>query len=107
MHEVVVSASSDGGATERSTTYVSADEGSDELVGAGMRAAFLRRLADESGGRFYTPETVSTLAEDIAVSGAGVTVQERKELWDMPLIFVGLLGLLFGEWGYRRARGLA
>ena len=107
VHEVSVTSRAGAEGAEVATTYVSADEGSDEFVGAGMRAPLLRRLAEETGGRFYTPATAARLAEDIAVSGAGVTVQERKELWDMPLIFVGLFGLLLGEWGYRRARGLA
>jgi len=34
-------------------------------------------------------------------------VREQKDLWDMPVIFLILVGLMAGEWAYRRARGLA
>ena len=41
------------------------------------------------------------------MSGAGVTVVEERDLWDMPALLVLLVGLVLGEWGYRRLRGLA
>jgi hypothetical protein len=31
---------------------------------------------------------------------------ERYDLWDMPILFFLLVGLVAGEWGYRRKRGL-
>ena len=36
-----------------------------------------------------------------------IEVTERRELWDMPVVFLLLGGLVAGEWAYRRARGLA
>ena len=59
---------------------------------AAMRPAFLRRVAEETGGRFYTPATVSTLPEDITYMGRGVTVSQEKDLWDMPVLMVLLVG---------------
>jgi Ca-activated chloride channel family protein len=67
----------------------------------------LRRIAQETGGRFYTTASVASLAEDIAYTGRGTSVQEQKELWDMPILFFLAVLLLAVEWGYRRARGLA
>jgi uncharacterized membrane protein len=78
-----------------------------ELRGATMQAATLREMAARSRGRFYTPETVNSLPQDIAMSGTGITVNESRDLWDMPIIFLLLMGLLGTEWGYRRWRGLA
>ena len=78
-----------------------------ELRGATMQAGHLRELAARSGGKFYTPATAGTLPQDIAMSGTGVTVKERRDLWDMPVVFLLLMGLLGTEWGYRRWRGLA
>jgi hypothetical protein len=72
-----------------------------------MQAGHLRELAARSGGRFYTPSSVGTLPQDIALSGTGVTVTEQRDLWDMPIVFLLLMGLLGTEWGYRRWRGLA
>jgi len=34
-------------------------------------------------------------------------VRESRDLWDMPVVFLLLVGLLGGEWAYRKRRGLA
>ncbi|MBT8336601.1 MAG: hypothetical protein KJO11_08350 [Gemmatimonadetes bacterium] len=77
-----------------------------EFFDAGRRTAVLERLAESTGGRFYTPETVGSLPEDLQFTGAGVTVTEERDLWDMPILFILLLGLVGAEWSYRRLRGL-
>ena len=67
----------------------------------------VERIAEETGGRFYTPESVAALPEDLQYTGAGVTVVEEKDLWDMPAL-LGLIVLLVGvEWALRRQWGLA
>ncbi len=82
------------------------DHGAD-VEQAEMRAPLLRRLARETGGRYYPLAGVAQLAEDVAYTNSGVTVRETRDLWDMPAVFLALLTLLGVEWGYRRARGLA
>jgi gamma-glutamyltranspeptidase len=72
-----------------------------------MHAATLRRIADETGGSFYTANTASGLPEDLRYTGRGVTTVEEHELWHMPIVLILLVGLLCAEWGYRRAVGLA
>ena len=57
-----------------------------EYFDAEMRAPLLKRIATETGGKFYTPATASTLAEDVALSKHGVTVVNQMDLWDMPAI---------------------
>ena len=69
--------------------------------------ARLKRIAEETGGRFYTPETIDALPEDLKYTGRGVTTVEERELWHMPIVLLLLLGLICAEWGYRRAVGLA
>ena len=66
----------------------------------------MRRIAEETGGRFYTPDTVASMAEDVRYGGRGVTAVEERELWNMPVILMALLALAFAEWGYRRYVGL-
>ena len=87
--------------------YVRAAPSDAEYFDAGMRSSLLRRVADETGGRFYRPDDIDALAEDVQYTGAGVTVTEERDLWDMPIIFLLLFGALAFEWGYRRLRGLA
>ncbi|MCG8468465.1 MAG: hypothetical protein MJB57_09705, partial [Gemmatimonadetes bacterium] len=78
-----------------------------EPFGAGRRTELLRRISDETGGRFYTSADAETLAEDIQYTESGDTVYERQPLWDMPILFLVLASLLGGEWAYRRWRDLA
>jgi hypothetical protein len=67
----------------------------------------LRRIADETGGRYYSLQTVSGLPQDIVYTEKGVTTTEQLDLWDMPIVFFLLAGLLAAEWMLRRARGMA
>ena len=84
---------------------VSAGDG--EYFDAAMRAPLLKRVAEETGGRFFTPANAASLPEAISYSGRGVTVVEERELWDMPALFLALVAFVFAEWGYRRMKGLA
>ncbi|WP_420635460.1 glutamine amidotransferase [Candidatus Palauibacter sp.] len=78
-----------------------------EQFGAGRRTELLRRIADETGGRFYTAGNADLLAEEIRYTESGDTVYEERSLWDMPILFLLLAGLLGGEWAFRRAKDLA
>jgi hypothetical protein len=78
-----------------------------EYFDAAMRAPLLRRMAEETGGRFLRASESDTLADAISYSGSGITVVEERDLWDMPILLLCLLSLMGGEWLYRRARGLA
>jgi hypothetical protein len=78
----------------------------EEYFDAGLRRTLLERLAEETGGRYYEPATVSRLPEDIRFTGGGVTLTEERDLWDMPVLFFLLVGLVGAEWVLRRRRGL-
>ncbi|HEX5476099.1 MAG TPA: glutamine amidotransferase [Vicinamibacterales bacterium] len=102
-----VDATQNGTPVGTSTTHVRAAADVAEYFDAGLHASLLRRIAQETGGRYYTPETVSALPEDLKYTGRGVTTVEARDLWHMPIVLVLILGLMCGEWGYRRHRGLA
>jgi hypothetical protein len=87
--------------------YVVAHDIQQEMFGAAQRPALLERVARETGGRYYTPETAHTLAEDIVYTNSGTTVTQQLDLWDSPALFIALLGLIAAEWLLRRRRGLA
>ncbi len=108
FYEVRVEATTAGGTLiGEDVTYLRVAPSDNEYYDSTMRAPLLRRVADETGGRFYTTDTVDALADDIRYVGRGVTVIEERELWDMPALLFVLMLLVLGEWGYRRARGLA
>jgi hypothetical protein len=96
-----------GGSVSAQPAYVEVAPSTSEYFEAGMRAPLLKRIAAETGGRFYTQSMLGNIAEDIAYTGKGLVAQDEKDLWDMPIILLGVLLLLGIEWGYRRYRGLA
>ena len=92
---------------QTATSSLLVDERGADVAQAELRASLLRRIAEETGGRYYPLADAGKLAEDAVFTEAGVTVREAKDLWDMPAVFLLVALLLGAEWGYRRWRGLA
>jgi uncharacterized membrane protein len=82
------------------------EDGVAEHFRAAQNRELLEKLAEETGGRYYRPEQASRLGEEISYSEAGITVQETRDLWNMPLVFALLLGLRGVEWMLRRRWGV-
>ena len=106
-YEIAVDGDREGKPIGTNVAYVRAGAGDAEYFDQTMHEAPLRRIADETGGRFYTTATVAGLPEDVSYAGRGVTSVEERELWNMPIILIMLVGLVCAEWGYRRAVGLS
>jgi hypothetical protein len=107
-YQVNVDATRSGGqAVGTGSAFTRVGPGEAEFFDPTMHAAPLRRIAEDTGGQFYTPDTARGLAEDVRYAGRGVTSVEERELWNMPIILLALMGLVCAEWGYRRAVGLA
>jgi hypothetical protein len=107
LYDVAVEATRGKDAPQRARAFVRAAPDDREYFDAAMRPSLLARVAEDTGGRFYTPATVSTLPEDITYLGRGVTVVQEKDLWDMPVVLLMVVGLVGGEWALRRRWGLA
>jgi hypothetical protein len=97
----------DGKDTGRGLMTIRVAPSDAEYFDAAMRAPLLKRLAEETEGRYYAAKDAASVADAISYSGKGITVVEEKELWDMPIILIVLLALMGTEWAYRRSRGLA
>ena len=107
MYVAQVEATRAGKSLGTGTTEVRATPSDAEYFDATMHAPRLKRIAEETGGRFYTPETIAGMPEDLRYTGRGVTTVEERELWHMPIVLFTLLGLISAEWAYRRAVGMA
>jgi hypothetical protein len=66
----------------------------------------LERLASQTGGRYWKPQALSNLADEISFSEAGVTTRSSNDLWNMPAVFLLILMLRFSEWLLRRRWGV-
>jgi hypothetical protein len=107
LHTIRVEAVRAGKVVGQAVTYLRAAPDDGEHFDAVQRKPLLRRIADETGGRYYTPATAASLAEDVTYLGRGVTASREMDLWDMPIVLLALVFVLGGEWFLRRRRGLA
>jgi uncharacterized membrane protein len=107
VYDVRVEVETEGDTAEAVSTHVQVADPVDEYFDAELQESLLGRLTDETGGGFYTPETVGSLPEDVRFTESGSTVYDELDLWDMPVVFLLLVTLVTAEWSYRRWRGLA
>ncbi|MGB2665920.1 MAG: glutamine amidotransferase [Candidatus Acidiferrum sp.] len=82
------------------------EDGVAENFHAEQNRHLLEQLAAETGGRYWKSSDLKNLPRDISYSEAGISVRSTKELWDMPIVFLLLLGLPIGEWLLRRKWGV-
>lgn len=107
LYEIVVDASRNGEPLGTDTVSGQATELTAEFFGAELQRELLERLATETGGRYYSLDTVGELPDDIRFTSGGTTVTEVLDLWDMPAIFLLLVLLIGAEWSLRKIRRLA
>jgi hypothetical protein len=70
-----------------------------------QNVALLKRIAEATGGRYWTAETSGGIPDTLTYAGSGVRERQVLPLWNMPAAFLLLLGLKLGEWLLRRRWG--
>jgi uncharacterized membrane protein len=103
---VAESAGKQSQALGRDVVTFQREDGVAENFHTGQNRHLLEQLASETGGRYWGSSDLKNLPRDISYSEAGISVRSTKELWDMPIVFVLLLGLPIGEWLLRRKWGV-
>jgi uncharacterized membrane protein len=81
-------------------------DGVAENFHTGQNRELLSRLAQQTGGKYWRPQDLSDLPDEIAFSEAGVTTREINELWNMPIFLIAILALRSAEWLLRRKWGV-
>ncbi len=66
----------------------------------------LEKLSAQTGGKYYQPDQIGKLSDEISYSEAGITTRETRDLWDMPILFLFALMLRSSEWLLRRKWGV-
>ncbi len=66
----------------------------------------LEKLSTETGGRYWRPDELTRLPNEISYSDAGISVRDVKELWNIPAVFLLLLLLVSAQWLLRRKWGV-
>lgn len=82
-----------------------------EFDNAGLKRDLLKSMARLANGAYYEYPDLGDLAERVRQDAAGAQARgampQVLPLWDMPVLFLLLLGLATAEWWIRRKGGLA
>jgi len=78
-----------------------------EYYSASQNSDLLKRIANETGGKYYTAAQTQSLLDDLTYRQTPYSERVTKDLWDMPVNFMLLVGLLSAEWFLRKREGLA
>lgn len=90
----------------RAAAWFEAGSVDDEFFDAEADPELLDRIAAATGGRVFGADEAEQLVLDLSLADSGTTVVERRELWNVPAVFLLLFGLMATEWGVRQSRGL-
>ena len=90
----------------RDTLTFRREDGIAENFGAAQNKELLRKLSEDTGGKYYSPSDAGRLSKEVAVSDAGINAHENLDIWDMPIIFLIAIGLRGSEWLARRKWGV-
>ena len=104
-----VTAESTGGQPQelgRDVVTFQREDGVAENFHTEQNRRLLEQLASDTGGRYWDRSELKSLPRDVSYSEAGISVRNTKELWDMPMVFLLLLGLPLTEWLLRRKWGV-
>ena len=78
-----------------------------EYYSAAQNSDLLKRISAETGGKYYTPAEAQSLLDDLIYRQTPYSERITKDLWDMPVNFLLIIGLLSAEWFLRKREGLA
>ncbi len=103
--ELIASSSSLGQIGAKSNVLVS--DLNREYFNAAQNTDLLKRIAGETGGKYYQLSELPALLDDLTYRKTPYSERVTKDLWDMPINFFLIVGLLSAEWFLRKREGLA
>lgn len=106
VYEVEARASWQGGEADANLRFAVAAS-PEERRGESPDAAFLREIATQSKGGYFTKADADKWLECLPKPQRRTERVVVTDVWNHPLAVVLLLGCLCGEWWLRRRRGLA
>ena len=83
------------------------EESKAEFSNAHLHSAFLKRIAEVSGGKYYYQDAATALPDEISVRQSSYSKLVEHDLWDMPLLFLLVIFVVSAEWFLRRNKGLS
>ncbi|MGH9768740.1 MAG: glutamine amidotransferase [Blastocatellia bacterium] len=107
LHKIEMTARR-GGTTlgEAQSTFLITDR-TREFHDAAQNVELLKRAAAETGGKYFPLGEANELLDEITLLEGKNSERVSKDLWDMPINFMLLIGLAGAEWFLRKRKGLA
>ncbi len=90
----------------RAETEFVVDSWTPEALAVRPDRALLEAMAAASGGVMVELGALARLSEQVGQAVSRPTRWSERRLWEEPILYLALLGLLAGEWWNRRRRGL-
>ena len=106
-HRIELSGTSAGLGTLNAKSSILVSDLNREYYSAAQNSDLLKRIASETGGKYYTPAEAQLLLDDLVYRQTPYSERVTKDLWDMPINFLLIVGLLSAEWFLRKREGLA
>ena len=78
-----------------------------EFSNPGMDVDLLQKIAETSGGKFFSWQDQDAMLEAIKHTQNSYTVEMEEDLWDMPLVLILLFVFFTIEWISRRRKGMS
>jgi len=106
-HKIELIGTSAGLGTLSARSSIMVSDLNREYYSAAQNSDLLKRISAETGGKYYTPAEAQLLLDDLVYRQTPYSERVTKDLWDMPINFMLIIGLLSGEWFLRKREGLA
>jgi hypothetical protein len=102
LYRVSLQATANGKPVGSAMAHLRRADGVLEQFSTWQHRPMLERIAQDTGGRYWTLDDLDGLPEAIRYSRAGMVERQTLDLWNMPLVFFVLALLKLGEWLLRR-----
>ena len=107
QHRIDLNATSSSIGPVNATANILVSDRNREYYGATQNSDLLKRVASETGGKYYSLSEVQSLLDDLTYRKTPYSERVTKDLWDMPINFILIIGLVSAEWFLRKREGLA
>ncbi|MCH9654750.1 MAG: VWA domain-containing protein [Planctomycetes bacterium] len=91
------------GATVKAATLpIKVEFPNKELENPALDEAFLQMMAVSTGGRTYQISDANEIPNAFKIKQVSRFLEERQEIWDAPIFYILIFGLLVAEWILRK-----
>lgn len=90
----------------RDTIAFRREDGVAENFHTQQNQELLKQLSDQTDGHYWKLSEIKDLPRNISYSEAGISARTANALWNIPAVFLVLIGLLIAEWLLRRKWGV-